>query len=218
MRIICLRVSERNAKNNNLDDGAGLFSFFPFCVRKDWYTIRHRPECNLSLSMTWHSGTGSLLHWTGALFVGLAHFFHRTRTGTLLRFFDDVAFGDWHTFTLDWYTIRRTGTLFSSDWHTFFIGLAHFYIFDDVAQCAGSLLIYLLPGEVSITIFKKFIGFKGGYLDFSHLAELKKIYITEIYMKKQYKSSRIKNHKITKKKKKNGWGSIKRLRSLLIYF
>ena len=40
---------------------------------------------------------------------------------------------------------------------------------------------------------------KGGYLDFSHLTELKYIYITEIYMKKQYKSSRIKNHKITKK-------------------
>ena len=42
-------------------------------------------------------------------------------------------------------------------------------------------------------------GFKGGYIDFSHLTELKKIYITEIYMKKQYKSSTIKNHKITKK-------------------
>ena len=39
--------------------------------------------------------------------------------------------------------------------------------------------------------------FKGGYLDFSHLTELKNIYITEIYMKKQYKSPRIKNHKIT---------------------
>ena len=34
--------------------------------------------------------------------------------------------------------------------------------------------------------------FKGGYLDFSHHTELKKIYINEIYMKKQYKSSRIK--------------------------
>ena len=44
--------------------------------------------------------------------------------------------------------------------------------------------------------------FKGGYLDFSHLIELKYIYITEIYMKKQYKSSIIKNHRITKKKKK----------------
>ena len=33
--------------------------------------------------------------------------------------------------------------------------------------------------------------FKGGYLDFSHLTELKNIYIMEIYMKKQYKSSRI---------------------------
>ena len=43
---------------------------------------------------------------------------------------------------------------------------------------------------------------KGGYLDFSRFMELKYIYITEIYMKKQYKSSIIKNHKITKKKKK----------------
>ena len=35
------------------------------------------------------------------------------------------------------------------------------------------------------------------------LTELKKyIYITEIYMKKQYKSSIIMNHKITKRKKK----------------
>ena len=42
--------------------------------------------------------------------------------------------------------------------------------------------------------------FKGGYLDLSHLTELRNIYITEIYMKKQYKSSRIKHHKITKKK------------------
>ena len=38
---------------------------------------------------------------------------------------------------------------------------------------------------------------KGGYLDFSYLTELKNIYITEIYMRKQYKSSKIK--KITKK-------------------
>ena len=45
--------------------------------------------------------------------------------------------------------------------------------------------------------------FKGGYLDFSHLSELKNIYITETYMKKLYKSSLssiIKNHK----KKFNG--------------
>ena len=40
-------------------------------------------------------------------------------------------------------------------------------------------------------------GVKDGYLDFSLLSELKSKYITEIYMKKQYKSSRIKNHKIT---------------------
>ena len=42
--------------------------------------------------------------------------------------------------------------------------------------------------------------FKGGYLDFSHLPESKNIYITEIYVKKEYKSSIIKNHKITNKK------------------
>ena len=50
-------------------------------------------------------------------------------------------------------------------------------------------------GEKKITFIK---GIKGGYLDFSHLNELVKIYITEIYRKKQYKSSRIKNHKTTK--------------------
>ena len=59
--------------------------------------------------------------------------------------------------------------------------------------------------------------FKGGYLDFSHLTELKNMYIIEIYMKKWYKSKRIKNHKITKKKF-FWWGSLKRLRSLLSYF
>ena len=37
---------------------------------------------------------------------------------------------------------------------------------------------------------------KGGYLDFSHLTGLKSIYITEIDMKKQYKSFITKNHKI----------------------
>ena len=42
-------------------------------------------------------------------------------------------------------------------------------------------------------------GFKAGYLDFSHLTEFKNIYITEIYMKKQYKSSIIKNHEIVNK-------------------
>ena len=41
---------------------------------------------------------------------------------------------------------------------------------------------------------------KGGYLDFSHLPELKNIYITEIYVKKEYKSSIIKNHEITNKR------------------
>ena len=39
---------------------------------------------------------------------------------------------------------------------------------------------------------------KGSYLDFSHLIELEIIHITEIHMKKQYKSSVIKYY-ITKK-------------------
>ena len=35
---------------------------------------------------------------------------------------------------------------------------------------------------------KKFINcFKGGLLDFSHLTEFKNTYITDMYMKKQYK-------------------------------
>ena len=58
---------------------------------------------------------------------------------------------------------------------------------------------------------------KGGYLDFSHLTELKNTYITEIYMKRKYKSSITDNHKI-----RNYiyilWCSLKRLRSLLSYF
>ena len=37
---------------------------------------------------------------------------------------------------------------------------------------------------------------KGGHLDFSHLTEFKYIYITEMYMKKQYKSLINKNHKM----------------------
>ena len=49
------------------------------------------------------------------------------------------------------------------------------------------------------------ITLKGGYLDFSHLTELKNIYITEIYMRKQYKSSKIKYKKITKNKIDGGF-------------
>ena len=37
---------------------------------------------------------------------------------------------------------------------------------------------------------------KGGYLDSSHLTELKNMYITEIYMKRQYKSAINNDHKI----------------------
>ena len=44
------------------------------------------------------------------------------------------------------------------------------------------------------------VRFKGGYLDFPYLTELRNIYITEIYMKKQYKSSSIKNKKFQKRK------------------
>ena len=56
--------------------------------------------------------------------------------------------------------------------------------------------------------------FKGDCLDFSHLTKLRNIYVTEIYMKKQCKSSITKNHKI---RKKNCFGGVP-LRSLLIYF
>ena len=52
----------------------------------------------------------------------------------------------------------------------------------------------------ALSLSSRYTHLKGGYLDFSHLTELKDIYIIEIYMKKQYKSSIIKNHKITKKK------------------
>ena len=48
------------------------------------------------------------------------------------------------------------------------------------------------------------IVFKGGHLDFSHLTDLKYMYITEIYMKKkktkkQCKSSITKNHRFENK-------------------
>ena len=48
--------------------------------------------------------------------------------------------------------------------------------------------------------------FKGGCIDFSHLTKLKNIYITEIYKRKQNKSSDIKNKKKLQKKKKKNWG------------
>ena len=58
-------------------------------------------------------------------------------------------------------------------------------------------LVFFLFLDVSHELWKT--GFKGCYLDFSNLAELKNIYTTEIYMKKQYKSSITKNKKIEKK-------------------
>ena len=54
--------------------------------------------------------------------------------------------------------------------------------------------------SMGFSFYNTIPNFKGGYLDFSHLPELKNIYITEIYMKKENKSSIIKNHKITIKK------------------
>ena len=49
----------------------------------------------------------------------------------------------------------------------------------------------------NVSIIKNTI--KGGYLDFSHLTELEKnIYITEIYMITQYKSSTTKIIKLRK--------------------
>ena len=36
-------------------------------------------------------------------------------------------------------------------------------------------------------LFCSSLEIKGGYLDFSHLTELENIYISEIYMRKQYK-------------------------------
>ena len=60
------------------------------------------------------------------------------------------------------------------------------------------------------------IAFKGSYLDFSHPTKLQNLYITEIYKKKQYKSSIRYNHKITKKNFFDGV-PLKKLRSLLSY-
>ena len=45
---------------------------------------------------------------------------------------------------------------------------------------------------------------KGGYLDFSHLTELKNIYITEIYIKKIYNHQELRIRKLQKKKKFDG--------------
>ena len=52
---------------------------------------------------------------------------------------------------------------------------------------------FILKLEIKATMCK------GGYLDFSHLTQLECKYITEIYMKKHYKSSLTKNHKIKQK-------------------
>ena len=66
------------------------------------------------------------------------------------------------------------------------------------------------------TLYHTIPTFKGGYLDFSHLSELKSIYITEIYIKKKknHQELRIKKYKT----KFFDGGSLKRLRSVLSYF
>ena len=46
---------------------------------------------------------------------------------------------------------------------------------EDLKTCNPYFLHFLYP-------------VKDGHLDFSHLTEFKNLYITEIYMKKQYKS------------------------------
>ena len=43
--------------------------------------------------------------------------------------------------------------------------------------------------NLNISTYLNKLHFKGGYLDFSHLTELKNICIIEIYMKQQYESS-----------------------------
>ena len=61
--------------------------------------------------------------------------------------------------------------------------------------CLKQFLRYsqcFLPYMALIFHFK--MHFKGGYLDFSHLVELKNIYITEIYMKKKKKTIKIINN------------------------
>ena len=54
---------------------------------------------------------------------------------------------------------------------------------------------YLLINKLFLV--GRYWDFKGGYLEFSYFTEFENICFTEIYMKKQYKSSINKNHKIT---------------------
>ena len=49
-------------------------------------------------------------------------------------------------------------------------------------------MAYVYPKWCDCKIFRRTSGFKGGYLDFSHLIELKIIHIAEIHMKKQYEN------------------------------
>ena len=60
--------------------------------------------------------------------------------------------------------------------------------------------IHDAPDKQEILQYRRSKGewLKGGYIDFSHLTELEKIYITEIYMKKKKKKSSVsKNYKFT---------------------
>ena len=71
-------------------------------------------------------------------------------------------------------------------------------------SCAGHVL-----RKFDLPYLVHHLAFKGGYLDFSHLNELKNIYVTEIYIRKQYKSSKIKNKEITEKNFFDGGSLIK---------
>ena len=58
--------------------------------------------------------------------------------------------------------------------------------------CTGYCIVFL--PKLELRVFEKKFTFKGSYLNFSHLTKC----ITEMYMKKQYKSSITKNNKFKK--------------------
>ena len=75
--------------------------------------------------------------------------------------------------------------------------MANVKVFADKQTNARTSQKLYVP-DLLMQVYKN-TGIKGCYLDFSNLTELKNIYITEIYMKKQYKPPITKNKKIEKK-------------------
>ena len=61
-------------------------------------------------------------------------------------------------------------------------------MFQNGKRTRRKLMKKLIQGLLSV-----YSHLKGGHLDFSRLTELKYIYITEIYMRKEHKSSKSKN-------------------------